>query len=202
MALVQKFSAEVISGCSKLLITDITGMYSSSNTTGWGTPNIDPSDVTEAYILVGSSSSGVIYSLNVTSVVQAITLPSSYVDNFTFPLIEIDPSDIGQTDLITDKIYNISYMIDGESVDGKVLTTCNTQCCVDKLFNKAADSYLCGGNCSTNAMIMEALKARALLLQASKWAFSCYKLEDAEKLLKQAMKICKTNNTNCGCGCS
>jgi len=198
--LTQKINNYQTSGGSQWVLKDVTGMYDNpDNTSGWGSPNVLPSAVTEALIKITPPDSTVSYTFDVLSTVNGITLPSAYVEGYSFSLITLEPDDIAQTKF-KDGIYQIEYIIDGESVVVKTLLIYNTKCCVNKLLEKSLDSYLCGKNCNTDKMISDALKARAMLLQAINWQTSCFELEKAYSLLKQAEKICKTHN--CGCGCS
>jgi len=197
--LAQKIKVYSTHNCTKLAFKDTTGMYEvSDNDTGWGTPNTDPSAVTEAIITVQIPDVVTVHTFDVTQTVQDIVLPSAYVLNYSFMLQELTATDLGVSAL-PDGIYTVTYSIDGESIEVKVLIFCNTQCCVNKLLEKAIDTYLCGGNCTSNKLISEALKARALILQAQQWQFSCFNLEQADKLIKQAAKICKSNGCSCGC---
>lgn len=198
--LVQKISNKQTTGGTQWVFTDVSGMYQvTDNPTGWGSPNILPSAVTGATITVTPPNTTTQYTFDVLTTVNAITLPSAYVQNYTFNLITLEPSDIALTEF-PDGIYTIVYTIDGEEITVKTLLIYHTKCCVNKLLEKALDSYLCGKNCETDKLISDSLKARAMLLQATNWQASCFDLEKANQLLIQASKICKTHK--CGCGCS
>ncbi len=204
MPLEQKLSTCVTADCTKLNLVDTTGIYNAtSNPGGWNMlVNVDPNSVVSAIITI-QKGTGTIYTFDVTSIINAVLLPNQFVLNYEFPILTINPTDIGQLNKISDGIYNITYTIDGETKTYQVLFTCNTQCCVDKLLNSAIGEYLCGENCTTSESIQSALKARALLLQATKWAFGCGQITKAQQLLNAANKICNTNATsNCGCGCN
>lgn len=199
----QKLSVCFKENCSVIEIKDVTGLYSNpDNVQGWGSPNVELSEVTLATltIILPNGDDTVI---DVTSVVNSATI----VDG-EFLFNEITPTDVGLTTAtFGDGIYEIVYTIEwGEDQSSvlvvKNLVYCATKCCVDKMLEKAIDAYLCGKNCKTSNEIYEALKARALLLQAMKWAQSCFDIETAQKLLNQANKLCGSYAGNCGCGCS
>jgi len=185
-------------------LTDTTGEYSNpSNLEGWGTPNIELSSVTEA-ILVLTFPDGEEYTIDVTN-----TVANAVIVDGKFIIDSIVPADLGLgISSFSDGIYTTTFTITASGEDytitlvDKALVTCATQCCVNRMLESAINEYLCGANCKTNDKIVEALKARALLLQAIKWSFKCNKLEEAQKLLNQANKICGNNQGNCGCGCS
>jgi hypothetical protein len=185
--------------CSKISVTDTTGLYEeTSNPNGWGFPNLDTSEVAEATLEILTPGAQFPVIIDITSEINAQVLPGSYIQDYIFDITEITYQNLGIASLI-DGIYEVKYIIDGIEYVMKGLNVCNTECCVNKMLEKALDKYLCGNSCSQGE-IAEALRARALLLQASQWAFSCGKFEEADNLLKQAAKICKTNG--CGCGCS
>lgn len=196
----QKISNSQTTGGSEWILTDVSGMYQvTDNPTGWGSPNTTPALVTEASIVITPPNTTTQYTFDVLSTVNAVTLPSAYFPNFTFELITLEPSDIALTEF-PDGIYQIDYSINDTVITVKTLLIYHTKCCVNKLLEKALDSYLCGKNCETDKLISDALKARAMLLQAINWQTSCFNLEKANQLLVQASKICKTHK--CGCGCS
>ena len=185
--------------CSKIAVYDTTGMYEiTDNPTGWGTPNIDPSGITSATVSVTVPGSTTPVVFDYTAILSAAVLPVSYIEDYQIFLSDITYQSLGMTSL-KDGVYSIVYTIDEVEYTMKALNICNTECCVNKMLEKAIDKYLCGNNCSQGE-IAEALRARALLLQASQWAYSCGHFDEAQDLLDKAAKICKTNG--CGCGCS
>lgn len=185
--------------CSKIAVYDITGMYEiAENPTGWGTPNINPSGITSATVTIKHPESTTPVVFDFTSILSAAVLPVSYIADYEIFLSDITYQALGMSAL-KDGVYEVEYKIDEETYTMKALNICNTKCCVDKMLEKAIDKYLCGGPCSQGE-IAEALRARALLLQASQWAYSCGHFDEAQDLLNKANKICKTNG--CGCGCS
>lgn len=185
-------------------LTDVTGEYSTpDNVGGWGTPNIELVSVTEATLVV-TLNDGEIHTIDVTDIFN-----NAVITNGEFPIASYSPSDFGLgVSTFPDGIYNVELTITDSSEDftitifDKSLVTCATQCCVDRMLESAMESYLCGKNCKTDDKIIEALKARAMLLQAIKYSFSCHEFDNALKLLNQANKICGNNSGNCGCGCS
>jgi len=184
--------------CSKIAIYDTTGMYHvTDNPTGWGSPNTEPSAVTLATVSIKNPEASLPTVIDYTTVINAVVLPIAYIENYEFLIAEVTYQSLAMSSL-KDGIYEIVYIIDEEPYTMKALNICNTKCCVDKMLEKALDKYLCGESCS-HGEIAEALRARALLLQASQWAYSCGHFDEAQDLLNKAAKICKTNG--CGCGC-
>lgn len=199
MALIPKLSVCFTDKCSVLEIKETTGSYSNpSNLGGWGSPNVTLPSVTEAVLTITYPNDEQ-ESIDITDIINAAT-----ITNGEFEINTYNPEDLNMSEF-SDGIYVFEYTITVDDVvystTVKTLILCKTRCCVDNMLSKAIDKYLCGSNCKTDAEIIEALKARALLLQAIKWSFSCNKLTQAKKLLDQANKICKQSG-DCGCGCS
>jgi len=118
--------------CKKLSITDTTGGYSTSNTTGWGTPNDDRTAVTAATIVIKDSTGTVVHTETVTSQ----TNPVDWYADFTYEDIDLTLAD-GQ--------YTATYSITTET--GTTETTvkfyayCSLKCCVHKRLHAAIVAY-------------------------------------------------------------
>lgn len=70
MALELSYSVCITSCCKEISITDSTGDYdASTNTTGWGTPNLERGDVTDASLVI-TDADGYDYTIDVTTEVQ------------------------------------------------------------------------------------------------------------------------------------
>lgn len=179
------FCASIIDSCSKLKITDITGIYhEDNNPDGWGEDAITVSSniVTEATIQINDD--------DPIDVLDQI--PNTITGNFDFTTIDLDDYEDGE--------MTITYIIvaNGQTYS-KELTfyfTCSARCCVDKMWAKVAEK-LCGDcNCNPYGVIKEALMAESLL-SAIQSSASCTNSTARDNMLEQVNKLCDW--ASCGC---
>jgi len=171
--------------CESLTIKDITGFYDVTlNETGWGTPNINKSDLTEATLTIVTPTQT--YEENVLETIQDSVF-STY-DIFTYT-----------SDSLTDGIYKFTLKLITEDNEYEVSIThfvyCNVECCVDKLGSKLAIQSC--DPCKDTDKLDEFILADSLLTAISS---DCISENDFKCLLKQLQKIC--SSSDCGCGCS
>ncbi len=177
-------------GCKSIYVSDGTGAYDAIlNTTGWGAPNIATSDINETHLII---------SLNGTVIVD-ITDPSGLPTDNPNLQYEVTATVMGGT-TIPDGLYQIEYIvIDGASTytTGKIykLFSCNTKCCVSRMFAKIATLKDC--SCDST-IITNALYAGALLegLLANK---DCGNMVNMQSLISKLNQICNFTNSDCGC---
>lgn len=203
--------------CKSIVINDTTGIYDAvHNEYGWGGVNILPSDITSATVTVflpGTSPDidpTVGYIIDVLTVLNTTVLPA-YEDCYSFELATFSNQNLGNDCNLPDGIYTIVYDLTdslGNSYKAviKHIQICAIECCIDRMLEEAIDKKLCGKKCDDNS-IKNALTARALLIQAIKYATACTDESNVEKLINAAKKLCNIkNNSNssgdCGCGCS
>lgn len=138
------------------------------------------------------------------------TFDEDYVDGTSvFPTADssieksYDMSSFGGTsvDSFTDGIYKIKYWVEyyyqgvlnTSEITQSFLLTCQTRCCVDKLFNLAAQTMDCD-TCKKDK-INKALEAESYL-KSAEYAAECGKLNLAKQLLDKAKWICTNQNCN------
>lgn len=187
--------------CKTIKLSETTGSYDSvSNPGGWDSDGTDNPIIDD-----------------VTSINIKIKLPDSTEWNFdrTFTNdllpdatglqeIEFDTTDFGQSIVASfdDGIYEVTYSVLGdmsadnyeESTFNKYLLTCQTRCCIDKLFHAASQS-----DCTDckNEKLDKAIEADNTL-RSAEYAALCGKFNMASKLLAKAQWICNTKNClNC-----
>jgi hypothetical protein len=121
--------------CKKLSVTDTTGGYSASNTTGWGSSNDDRTDVTAASIVIKDSAAAVVHTEDIT---DQIDMVDWYAD-FTY-------EDIALT--LADGQYTATYSITTPGDSGGTTETtvkfyvyCVLKCCVHKRLHAAVVAY-------------------------------------------------------------
>lgn len=187
--------------CKTIKLSETTGSYDSvSNPGGWdsdgtGNPIID--DVTALTIKIKLPDSTE-WSFN-----RAFTndlLP----DATGLQEIEFDTTDFGQSVVASfdDGLYEVTYSVLGdmsadnyeESTFSKYLLTCQTRCCIDKLFHAASQAECT--DCK-NEKLDKAIEADNTL-RSAEYAALCGKFNMASKLLAKAQWICNTKNcSNC-----
>ena len=178
--------------CQTLYVKDITGIYNSTtNPTGWGTPNPSYTAVVSAVATV-TLSTGTIITVDLTSYYSSIT---NLGQNMTL----IDWTSTENT--IPDGETKIEVVIIGINQDSEGYTTnaviykwltCNVQNCFNQ---KMGDINLedCGCNNEKN----EKLTENYMYMIASGYAYQCGNLKKANALLKQATDYCNGDCTTC-----
>jgi hypothetical protein len=186
MSLQLKINACFEDKCSKLKIYDTSGEYDViTNPSGWGNPNLDLVNVTDAVISLSYTNS----SLNTYNVTT--TINNATIVNGQFELVEISNLDFN------DGIYSVFYVVNDGFVDYsatyRFFSTCKADCCVEKMKVKFKEE-LCG--CNWLVYWDNYKKAEALLF-AAKSAFACGKNAQALDLLAQVNKICSIQKCCC-----
>lgn len=172
-----------VKNCNTLNIKEVIGFYDEElNPTGWGTPNIEKSDVTKATLFI-TTPTGQIFEEDVID-----TIKDSVFSSYT--LFDFTP--------IEDGIYTVKLVIETESQDHEVIYNpriwCNVACCVDKLSLKLAEPSCnpCGhpdlDKINLAFMLLKSLES------------GCLSDSEFNKILSQLKKICESSG--CGCGCS
>jgi hypothetical protein len=196
------------SNCKQLIISETTGEYDVvTNPGGWGAPNTPLlANVVDA-ILDITAPDGTTYTFEDSDLGPNFPFPDptgleemvfnyngSIVGNYT------NPTNITA---FPDGIYYIKYTIKYMKgaveysifTNQNVLLTCQTRCCVDKLFHMASQTKECA-DCDSN-LLNKALEAEAYL-KSAEYAAGCGKVEMAKKNLAKAQWICNTKNcSNC-----
>jgi hypothetical protein len=194
MPLQLKFNAEIkCCGSSKLVITDITSLYSQQNLGGWGCPNINFDDVEEAKFTLTHSNGNDEY--DVTEELQNI---NDYTGSYEFDDIELDS--------YSDGIIEVQFSVLANTVTYsntvKFLALCNIRKCIDKLWIDLANAS-CDDKCNVMDYIEDAELAESLY-QALLSAGACYDENVINNLLSKLNKLCGNNCTgntsDCGCG--
>jgi hypothetical protein len=193
MALAPRLSICTHNNCKELLLTDITGSYSATNTGGWGAPNITLASVDEAIISLILPNTETAVELDVTATIVA----ASIVDGeFTLDDITTDDADSSETKF-PDGIYNITYTITESSVDYtytcKKLITCQVECCIEKQrvnFHKKCDT------CDWDKTWKQ-YQLSLMLLDSVRYNFGNGNDDEAEDALEALQKICHLLSCQC-----
>lgn len=188
MALQPAIKASFRNNCSELVITDVTKEYNAStNTGGWGAPNIVTTDVTEAYIVIGDGSTETRYDV-IDNLINPVT------DEFELTSIEDTYGDGEWT--IT---YNVYYGDILYTCTITVFTICEVRCCIDKMWLSYIESIggePCHCGCSNDIKLNDVLKAEALYKSLTR-AAGCLNATTRDKILSQLQKICAYSKCQC-----
>jgi hypothetical protein len=206
---------KISTDAKKLIFTETTGIYSVTNTTGWGSPNPLISECQT----VGSTPGAIL---------TVLTPDDNFITMFSY-----DPS-LGGTQFpettglqeknlyyyssgytttynatatpvnMPDGVYTFTYTINSVNYVSKIATiysttyyllvTTGVACCVDKLFHLASQA-----DCTDckNEKLSKALEAESYL-KAAEYANACGKNNMAAKHLSKAQWICSEQNClNC-----
>lgn len=185
MALKLKYNICVNNTCTQLKFTEETGIYNATtNTTGYGTPNIDISDVLTAVLTI-TGPNGITYNIDL----FATTLFPSNTSGieYTLPL-----SGYGNPTNITDGQWYFNYIITtGEATYNTEIYKyfyCNSECCVT---NMLPTTELC--DCCENKNNTNYLTAWTFL-QSLKDAAKCGDYANFTAIKKIVDKLCKNND--------
>lgn len=179
--------------CRTIKFSDGSGLYNAtSNPTGWGNPNLTLGAVTDTHIYI---------TLPDGTTTVDIEDPVGLPDDDTAFEYEIDAADLDSArTTIQDGLYQVEYTVtDGTTLytTGKkyYLLTCNSECCVGKLFARIATLDDCACD---STIIKNALYANALLkgMEANK---NCGDRDAIENILEKLNKICNSTGEDCGC---
>lgn len=179
--------------CKSFTINETTGIYSATNTGGWGAPNAVIGDALDARLIVTLP--------NLTQVT---------VNNLLFPTlpttgtatISVTDANLGLSGGLPDGIYIITYQVDinqvlpftqtSRSTTKTFLFSCNIKCCVDKLIAKIPEL-----ECTCNDQALkDALLAYGLYKSLCS-AGSCGLTDKVTNILDRLNKLC--NSKSCGC---
>lgn len=183
MAVSIDFNICINSPCDTFTLTEITGAYSASNTTGWGAPNALTSSVTTA-VLQATSPSGTVTTFNLLT----HSFPS---DNYSYQY-DILASLLGGYE--DGKWDFLLYYTDGVNTYQKrhvYYFYCTTKCCVDTML---ANMEILDCEDCKNEQISDFMYAK-FLLEGLKYAASCQQENNFNSIKSVLDKLC----ANSGC---
>jgi len=190
MALVLKYSGVFTGDCQNLVLTDITGDYSSINQTGYGTPNPERSDILVTALLITLP--------NGTQVqVPPLWSPGPLTLPTTQPTVTIiNCSTLGYSSGLPEGIYTILITESTQGADYQttlsVLNTCTSQCCLDKTLSELELE-----DCHCDSKKLDVLNKMYYYLLAAQNAANCNQFNKASQLLKVVQFLCKQKKCNC-----
>lgn len=221
MALVLQATSPTQTGCLGFTFTDTTGVYNATtNTGGYGAPNLESNDATESTISIYAPGSTVPYIItfvleigNINSAI--ITNPDGTTDDITtdvvttqglsFPFstdfssdsLLIDETWIGGTEdeALTDGVYTIVYTVsDGVTEYNTTVYTlskCNAQCCISKAYANLTDG------CGCNDSNLKSVQMADAFMNAAVSAANLGMYEASQTNVEKALEICQGNCKTC-----
>lgn len=177
--------------CTSFDFTDATGVYSSSNSGGYGAPNFLVSDAISAYVNV-TLPSGVQVSIQVDP-----TLP----DDTGTIVWTVNSTDLGLTGSLPDGIYVIEYVINFNNSNSQTvqktivktfLLSCTIKCCIQKMIAKIPIN-----DCDCESKYLKNALLAFGLYQSLVYNGKCGNTTNTTSLLNRLTKLC--NIVDCGC---
>ncbi len=193
--IVLKDSLSTATDSKSLSFVELTGVYSSANTGGYGTPNINTSDATAATLsLVLSDGSTV----NFASTFYPLFPNTSYV---RFGILNTDLG-FASDQAIPDQIPLMTYTVVDDDLPATyvlskyVFIDGQSRCCIQKMLSKIKSS----GDCSCGNKNYDAWVQATALYSAIQGALDCtpQRPNDANRILTLLTDLC----SSAGCGCS
>jgi hypothetical protein len=194
-SLIANFSSCESGSCNSIILTDSTGEYSAGNTSGFGSPNPEITEVTGVSLVI-TTSTGTQITLDITDLSSGIYPQSPY---------SISLTDLNMSDQIVDDVWTLQIIYSGTTIQGAsifwtstttktILYSCQTQCCLDKLMASISIND-CG--CCNDSPLAKVMKGNTFL-KAARLAASCGQPKKALKLLAAAKFICQSKQCiNC-----
>lgn len=185
MALVPSINVCVKTACSVLTFRETTGAYTSSNTTGWGTPNPSPDPPTNNATLIIIAPDNTQYTV--------ILSNHGFPNNDPTYEYVIPSSAIGNRIIIEDGYWQFIYTFNISSTSyiasKTAIFTCNTKCCVNSMLLNIDAENTSIYNITNNKRISEYVKAKAFLDALQYYAF-CGNLDKFTNIKLVLDKIC------------
>lgn len=196
MAIVLNFNADQSDDGKTFSIIETTGIYSASNTGGWGTPNpVIGSSLISTITLYQLTDAGT-GTYNDPVVINSYpTLPNvtNTVFNFT-----AQQSGYGENSIFPDAIYKLIYTVTGNngspytySKEKSFVFTHNIDCAVKLAANNVA---ICSCNCRPVINIYNDLMIQKRLMQAATCCGNTVQIFNYINLITNMI-----NDLNCGC---
>lgn len=202
-------------GCLEWHFTDTAGVYSATNTGGYGTPNVASSAITSATLLVlpYGSTVGYTFTFTIASSVIAnatVTDPAGTVTNIladltytAFPFATATPFIVigewmgnGADSELTASAYYFEYNVsDGTNTytnSINQLITCQVCCCV-----RNSQSDLVATDCSCQEPKIETAMRATIFLESAIWAMENGEVDKSYTNLMMAKSLCEGSCTNC-----
>lgn len=191
MSLQLNFNTCTLSGCSEIKFTELTGLYSDTNTGGWGSPNPQIGNIYFASIILTAPDS-TIYTIDI---FDAIT---TYYNNgfeyiFNIPGLDniVDGKWTIKYEIVIRKYIAENWVYTTYSKTKYFLFFCNSECCVKQmLLDLDLEDCKCD---SKDIKYSDYIKAWTFL-EALKEAAKCGSVSLFTKLKKIVDKLCKNKD--------
>lgn len=184
--------------CSKLTITDITGLYNNTtNTQGWSNTQVvggvEVGEVVRSQIIFTNLDTDDVYTFVLKSTTGVDLYPAEATDEFAFTDFNWTAGD-GMYTITNSMIVDSPHTV--VAFSDKILVTCAAEACIKNMWKTYYKACACGNN--NKELYEQALLAEAML-KGLKAEWLCNKDQKAIKILNTLTKICATANNDCGC---
>lgn len=192
MALTPTINLCLRTGCKQLIFKDTTGEYSLTNTGGYGSPNPEIADFTEATLTVIAPD-------NTQYVIDIFSDGFPTID--TEDEYQIDLADLGNRTFIEDGYWQFIYTIYDNNTDTTYtavfagIFTCNTRCCVEKLLLLIDTNKFGLPDKQNEKRIKEYLMAKSYLDSLVYYSY-CGNLDKFNNIKRIIDKLCANINCN------
>jgi hypothetical protein len=189
MSIKLDFSICQNSDCKSIKFSETTCSYSSNNTGGWGSPNEEVTDATEATLQIQIP--GVVGLVNID--LYSLGYPTNISNSLTLTSNNLG---LGVNYPLPDGIYIFTYSVttsnDIYTITKYILLDCQVRCCVSKMLAEIPDKDCdCANETSKKALLAYTY------LEALTNAARCGNITKANNILNLLRMIC--NKKSCGC---
>lgn len=194
MAFRPKISLSLGSKCNLVTFREETDPYVvSTNETGWGSGNIDASDISSATVEIINLENTIVDTYLLTGFYSAAV---GYPTPSAFTIASDAPWN--QSDGIFKIRYKIIDTLSNEYFNETTheLFICNLCNCKDNLVKKLIDAC----NSKTVTKLKEQVDQLEIFIYGIQSAYSCADFDTADAILTAATTYCQTLS-DCGCGC-
>ncbi len=185
MALTPKIDLCVINNCTQIRFSENTGFYQTTNTGGYGTPNLAVGSVTTAWLTITDPS-------NITSSIDLFAT-TIFPSNVLYTSYDIPLASIGSPTSIEDGewkfVYTVSDGVTSYSTTVYKYFYCNSACCVKQMLANLDLSC----DCCKDSTEYKTYELAWVQLQALKKAAACGDADNFAAIKKIVDKLCLNN---------
>jgi len=203
MALKLKFNICQNTDCKTVSYSELTGIFSTGNTTGWNDSSTAYiADITTATLSITSPIATTPTIIDIFNIITPNGFPTTDSPSLEYDLTSINIVGSNTIATLDDGLYTFKYEVYDATNDQYYSTTkevaflCQSKCCVQKFAKKVGEGSCCDG--CANEDMDKFLTGFALLKTLEALSGGCGNTEEFNKTLKTLTNLCKNN----ACGCS
>lgn len=185
MALTPKIDLCVINNCTQIRFSENTGFYQTTNTGGYGTPNLAVGSVTTAWLTITDPS-------NITSSIDLFAT-TIFPSNVLYTSYDIPLASIGSPTSIEDGewkfVYTVSDGVTSYSTTVYKYFYCESACCVEQMLANLDLSC----DCCKDSTEYKTYELAWVQLESLKKAAACGDADNFAAIKKIVDKLCLNN---------